>query len=405
MIFDIKGDLLGAVRNILTAVGRSKDLVILGPGEPFAFDPLIGLSPAQISNLLIAASAITGQESSQRARQDDLFWSNNRLEMLTAICEIATLTTKAAGNAKLSLLHLQRLARTLHQPKSDLLTWAKDLRHLLSDSSATAIEGMSSMPETTKACVASSVSQITNLFAREPAVQLMTPAKDRTMLELGEVLFEQGKVIVITAGSPEHTAQLLPAMLLFKSALFHLILARRRRPELNQERSLWIAIDEFGRTYLPHESMGAACEHVTLEMARANGAGFLLAAQNLCGLESVSGDTLVSKLVALCRTIILFANSCPSTDRLAQRVFGTRKSFREQITEDRMTPAPLLIPRVEKPSLIRRKVRVPITVPVLPAEQLARLKTGEAFLKLADGSIHKLAPISTGGASASGFNS
>ena len=315
------------------------------------------------------------------------------MELLAAICELAATTANAVGKYPLCLTHIHRLSRLLNPPQPKLEAWVEEVKPLLSESSAAALEGFATLPDSTRSCVATSVSGVLGPFARSPIRELVNPAPNRPEINLAETLFQKGKVIVITVGQMEHAAELLPAMVLFKAALFTLILSRQRRPELNQDRHLWIAMDEFARTFLPHESVGAAAEHITLEMSRASGVGFILAAQSLSGLEAIAGETLVQKLAGLCRTVCLFQNTCPVTARLAQAVFGNRQVVQEHRTLVPAMPPPWLIPWDQPDEkVVGNSVLMPVSVPIAPPDRLARLRTGEALLKLSDGSIHTLQP-------------
>ena len=127
-----------------------------------------------------------------------------------------------------------------------------------------------------------------------------------------------------------------------------------------------------------------------MEMARSNRVSFILACQNLSGLNAVSGDTITDKLMALCGTLVFLTNNCPTTLRLAQRIFGTHLVMRaHRTTVPALAPPQLFLtdePDEPEPAQV---TQVPTEVPLISAETLSRLPAGAARAKLADGSVHE----------------
>jgi len=390
VVFDVKGDLKPIIKSALAQCGRTHDLITVGVGEGEAvFNPFadVSLSPAQIAQQLILAASLTGQEAGQRAKGEELFWSTARYDLLTSLIELTQITLRVTG-AALTLAHLQRARGLLSQSSLELKKWITAAAPLLSEASANALKEWEHLPEVTRGCVTASVGNVLAPWAREPLCRLVSPDPQRPLLNLRDVV-QYGKVVVINVAQTEYAEELWPGCLLIKQALFRLALTRARLP-INQERLVAIVIDEANRLLSSHNSLSS--EHVALEMARSNQFAFLLAAQNLSGLNAINGDsTLTDKLAALCGNQIFLANSCPATLRLAQRCFGDHLVFRRHKTLVPALPAPQLFPEDEPEERSTPQVTlVPVEVPLISAATLSRLPTGSAHVKLVDGSVHQI---------------
>jgi len=389
VVFDVKGDLKPIVEEALARCGRKNDLIVVGVGESEAtFNPLVdaSLSPAQIAQQLILAASLSGQEASQRAKGEELFWATARTDVLTSLIELTQMTLRDASIQTLSLAHLQRARSLLSRPNLELKKSISGLAGQFSEASANALKEWASLPDTTRSCVTSSVGNVLAPWAREPLSRLVNPDETRPVLNLRDV-FQYGKVVVINVAQTEHAEELWPACLMLKQALFKLALTRARLP-INQERMVAIVLDEANRLISAHSHLSS--EHIALEAARSNRVAFLLAAQNLSGLTAVNGDVLIDKLAALCGNQIFLANSCPATLRLAQRCFGDHIVQRRHKTLVPTLPAPQLFPEDGPDGQPASQVTlVPVEVPLLSAATLARLPTGAARAKLADGSVHQ----------------
>jgi type IV secretory pathway TraG/TraD family ATPase VirD4 len=361
-------------------VGVGKTEAVFNPlGDP-------SLSAAQIAQMLIQAASLPGQEAGQRARSDELFWTTARADVLTAIIELTQTTLRSTGTA-MTLEHLQRARGLLSQPPHELTKLATVAANVLSEASANAIKEWVRLPgETTRSCVSSSVGSVLAPWSREPLSRFVNPDPARPLLNLHDVV-HHGQVVVISVSQMEHAEELWPAALLLKQALFKLALTRARQP-INQERMVAIVIDEATRLLSTHNHMSS--EHIAMEMARSNKVAFILAAQNLSGLNAISGEVITDKLAALCGNQFFLANSCPATLRLAQRIFGIHLVSRRHKTFVPATPPPQLFPGdepVERPT--SHVTLVPVEVPVVSAATLSRLPTGWGRAKLVDGSVHR----------------
>jgi type IV secretory pathway TraG/TraD family ATPase VirD4 len=281
---------------------------------------------------------------------------------------------------------LQRARALLSQSALEIKKWIAVAPPTLSETSHLASKEWANLPDVTRACVASSVGSVLAPWTREPLCRLVIPDATRPTLDLRDVV-DSGKVVVINVAQTENAEELWPACLLLKQALFRLALSRSRLP-INQERMVAIVIDEANRLLSGHNHLSS--EHTAMEMARSNKVAFILAAQNLSGLNAVNGDALTDKLAALCGTQIFLANNCPATLRLAQRCFGNRIVKRRHVTRTAQPPPPqIFADEAERETEIEQVTLVPTEVPVISASTLSRMPTGAARAKLVDGSLHK----------------
>jgi type IV secretory pathway TraG/TraD family ATPase VirD4 len=389
VVFDIKGDLRAIIESALARCGRKSDLITVGIGDGEAvFNPLAdaSLTPAQIAQQLLMAASLSGQEAGQRTKSEELFWSMARQDVLTGLIEM-TQTSLRDTDISLNFQHLQRARALLSQPHEELKKWVAGVAGMLSEASASALKEWVRLPaESTRACVSSSVGSILAPWTRAPLSQFVIPNDHRPLLNLPDIV-QHGRVVVINAAQTEHAEELWPACVLLKQALFRLALTRARQ-SLNQQRMVTIIIDEATRLISPHNHLSS--EHIALEAARSNRVAIVLAAQNLSGLNAISGDTLTDKLAALCGTQIFLANNCPATLRLAQRCFGNHIVHRRHRTMAPALPAPQLFPDDGPEERATQQVTlVPEEVPRIAAATLARLRTGAARAKLVDGSLHR----------------
>ena len=390
VIFDVKGDLLDITKEALSRCGRRQDLVTLGVGEnDLTFNPLANpaLSAHEIATQLVTSLSMTGQSAQQRSRNDELFWEQWRNELLTVMVELARAVT-VADQTPLTFTHLQRLRPFFSQAESKLERWAKEAGQLLSEHSAATLLEFSALADSTRGCVVGSALTMLAQYARSPISDFVIPTSSRPALNLPDIL-NQSKVLVVTGAQAEHAQNLWPAFLWFKQALYQMILSRTRLP-VRQDNQLLVVIDEYNRLMLGADS--PMSEHVVMEAARSNKTNFILAAQNLSGLEIAGGGSVVvDKLTALTSNLCFLSNSCTVTARLAGTVLGKRKTFDKHRTITNQPPPPLFFPPKHRPrTTYSNTVLVPVEKPVLSAEQMARLKPGHGYLKLVDGSVHKI---------------
>jgi len=390
VVFDPKGDLLAIVREALARCGRTRDLITLGIGDhDLTYNPLgdKSLTAHQIVQQLLMASTHTGQALSQRTGSEDLFWATARTELLVAMVDVTMQTLAGSGEA-LTFRHLQKLRSNFSQPATALNRWAKEVGELLSENSAASLLEFSGYPDSTRACVLASATNVLAPFQRPPLSQFVLPWPQRPALNLPDVI-NASKVLVISASHAEHAQDLWPGFLLLKQNLYRLILSRPRL-KIRQDNHLLVVLDEYTRMMLAADAQ--ASEHVVMEAARSSKTSFILAAQNLSGLEIIGGHAVVDKLAALASNFCFLQNTCPATARLAQRVLGVKKTFKRHESITTRLPPPLLFPDptgLTEPT-VTSTVLVPTEEPVVSPSELAQLKPGDAHIKLLDGSIHRI---------------
>lgn len=391
IIVDVKGDLQPVVLEALERCGRIDDLVTLGIGpKDHTYNPLDKRLPShKLTNLIVSASSVASLTSSSKVGGDDLFWSTARNELLAAMIEWAI--HDAGGpdaEQPLTFRQLQRLRPLLAQPQPLLRVWASSSADMLSESAGLSLVEFAQYPDTTRACVLTSATNLIAPFLRPPLSQFVLPSQDRPTLRLHDII-NRSRVVLVTTSQSEYANELLPAFLMLKTAIYQMILSRSRLA-VRQDNRILVILDEFNRLLVPDDFCGN--EHVVMEAARANKAGFVLAAQSLSGLEAVAGKTIVDKLAALTGNLVFLANSCPVTALLAERCCGYRTVHKRHRSVHKCLPPPLLIPEQLRipDSQEGSTVLVPTQEPVLPASKLARLKPGEGYVKLIDGSVRRL---------------
>jgi type IV secretory pathway TraG/TraD family ATPase VirD4 len=378
-IIDPKGDLAGYVREAMACCGRT-DLVVIGPGrEEQTFNPIgnPALSAAEVANLLISAAAQVGPEPENRARSGERFWEQADRTVLAAMVSACrhALALSTEGSQKLRIDHLLKFRRMLSRPAKELREWAGQLASELDSSAGTALLEFAALPEgTTRPCIAASIGAVLQAWAEPPLSLVANPAADRPEADLGRIISD-GAVVIVNTAHAEHAAALLPAQMLLKKDFYSRVLARPRTNS-NQERPVWLVIDEFNRVFSPQDDSEANF----LEAARSSRCGAVLLTQNLSGLAHRAGGTqIVDKLVALTNTQIFLQNNDPLTIDFAHRSLGTKTVHRFHEAVDATLPPPCLFPpkRVRTRTL-RTGVKIPILVPVA---DLPRLKTGELWIR------------------------
>ena len=390
IVFDIKGDLHGITREALSRCGRARDLVTLGIGPTdHTFNPLGDgtLTPHQLVSQLVTAMSLSGQSQNQRNSAEDLFWSTARVELLNALVELGRQSLIGTGET-LTFAHLQKLRRNLSQPAKQLKSWAAEMGEIVSENAAAGLMEFANFPDSTRACVLSSATNLLAPFQRPPLSLLVTPTPKRPALNFNDII-NQSKVLVITAGQAEHAHDLGPAFLLCKQALYRLVLSRPRQP-IRQDNQVFVCLDVYTRMLTSADAQSS--EHVVMEQARSSRVSFLLAAQNLSGLEAVGGRVVVDKLAALAGNFCFLQNTCPTTTQLAQRVLGHKQTFKRHESITPRLPPPLLFPEENGMAgpTVTSTMLVPTEEPVVSPSELAQLKPGEAYLKLLDGTVHRI---------------
>ena len=391
VIFDVKGDLLEVVQEALQKCGRSADLVTLGIGPNDAtFNPLSddSLTPSQIVTQLITASSFSSKD--ERSRNEEMFWQNARVELLCSIVELARVKNRAEGsNQPISFLDLLAIRSQISMSSGKLKSWAAEVSDGISNTALAGLNDYAMLPDNTRGCVLNSVSSLIAPFMREPLSSFVNPGPGRKELKLPDIL-NQSKVVVVTGSNAELMQDLWPAFILFKQALYRFVLSRPRLKGVRQDNNLVICLDEYNRMISTADLQSS--EHVALETARSSKTSFILAAQNLSGLEAAGSQLIVNKIAALCGTFCFLANNCQVTASLAHRCLGTKIVNKRHKSVSRRLPPPLLFAQdnFRKAPDEAGVTLVPVEEPVVSLVALSRLKTGVAHVKLVDGSVRKI---------------
>jgi type IV secretory pathway TraG/TraD family ATPase VirD4 len=393
LVIDPKGfDLLPIVQAALRACGRENDLVLIGPGSgDQIFNPLDDrLSPGQIAAMILAAASTLGQDASSRVKMGERFWETQDRAVLTAVVALSrhALAVSSPGE-KLTFGHLQRFRALLSQPEKELRKWASELVRDVGQSEAMPLAEWAALPETTRSCVAASIGTLLHPFGSPPLRSVVQPESGRRTFDLREI-FELGKVVVVNTAFAESALELLPAQCMIKAAFTRLALSRYRWAD-NRSRPCWLIIDEGARVYTAHAD--AECNETNLmDMSRSSRVGMIWACQNLSALLSFGNEHLVAKFAGLCANHVFLSNTCPACAALAARSLGTKLKYHVHRSREKDLPPPMLFPhRRMRHAESRSGILVPSEAPRVSPAQLARLRTGEMWLRLAHtGEVHHI---------------
>jgi type IV secretory pathway TraG/TraD family ATPase VirD4 len=380
-IIDPKGDLADYVREALARCGRS-DLVSVGPGKNDATYNPIGnpsLSASQVAHLLLSAAVQFGPEPERRARSGERFWELADRSLLTAMVSTCrrALEVSSEGHQALRIQHLNQLRPMLSKPDKELRQWASQLAAELEGPAGNAWLEFAALPEgTTRPCIAASVGAVLQTWAEPPLSLVVNPSADRPEADLSKIISD-GTVVLVNTAHAENAVELLPVQVLLKLDFYRRVLARPRTPT-NQERPVWLFIDEFTRVFSAQEGDSEAN---FLESARSSRCGAILATQSLSGLICRGGQALVDKLTALTNSQIFLTNTDPATIAWAERCLGTRTVHRFHQTVEPSLPPPLLVPG-DRIRPARKAKQLGVRVPCKePRVDLTRLKTGELWIR------------------------
>lgn len=173
----------------------------------------------------------------------------------------------------------------------------------------------------------------------EPPLSLVVnPSADRPEADLDKIIAE-GAVVLVNTAHAENAAELLPVQLLLKLDFYRRILSRPRA-NTNQERPVWLFIDEFNRVF----SARGDSEANFLESARSSRCGAILATQSLSGLLCRGGPYLEDKLTSLMNNQVFLANTDLVTIAWAERCLGTKTTHGLHQSVEAPLPPPLLVP-------------------------------------------------------------
>jgi len=230
----------------------------------------------------------------------------------------------------------------------------------------------------------------------EPLKTLVTPNQNLPAIDPFDIL-HRGKILLVACSGPAFGVSISPLLVSIKEHLFSALLSRDqievREPDgtwvlINQKRPFFILADEFQSYVTPSASTG---ELVALDRLRGFRAGLIAATQNLASLHSVlADDAHATRLISLFSNQIFLANICPYSAKHASHILGQKtKRHVQKEMGNRMAPPSLFRAKERKqmPSGIASSVTTS-RVPRVDSTTLAAMKTGEFWLRLADGTVH-----------------
>ena len=391
---DGKGsELRGYIESALRAAGREKDLVVIGPKDSI-FNPLGDPTwdDVKIANELIHAASFLGGERFQSPKASDPFWDRAMRDVLTALVAVAKHTliaeSRNAGASApdvLTIDHLVRLRPFLTKPDREILKMAQEMATLLEEDIGASLIEYASLPPVTRQSVASSVGPNLAPFGRSPLRDVLIPHEGRAEADLRTIISE-GKVVLLDVGEAENSIELLPAAVLAKACFARMVLSRKRKAA-NQTRPVFALFEELQKVLTPQTS-SPACEANWMDTCRWCRCGVVLSTQGISSLLAVAAQPLVETIISLCATQMWLGSSDPSSGTYAARCFGTKTTYQAHRTPSRSLPPPLLFPRDDESDFNDTRVLVPVSLPVLSPEKLARTPPGTIHLRMRDGSTH-----------------
>lgn len=400
MIADPKNELGPFIHDLLARVGRADDLVVLQPGKSW-YDPLSSplLTEAEIPEKIISWASNTHRSAQRQARGEADYWANAQRALLSAL-----IAATRAIHGTLTFQLINDVFRRIEQCVSvaEASRWLEEA-HVPERAVRGITEFLALPKDCTRPCVSNSVSSTLYFWDSEPLASLTTPDESIPHINPFEIMHE-GKIVVIGCSGPAYGVSITPLLLALKEHFMGVLLSRDQidvkvgdqwKP-INQSRPVFLVADEF-QAYMSVDS--SAGELTALDRLRGFNGGMIAATQNISSLISVLGNVHhANRLTSLLSNQAYMANICPATAELAEHILGKKKINEYQADCSPELPAPLLF-RNAKPRQKRsggHRVRVAREVPRVNSCTLAAMKTGEYWLRLADGSVHKKkAPFSS----------
>lgn len=398
IVIDPKNELAGFVREALSRVGRSDDLIVVQPGESW-YNPLSSpfLTEAEMPEKIITWASNTNRSVQRRSTGDGEYWANAQRALLSAI-----IGTTRAIHGKLTFTLLNQVFRQIEgfRKVGEASRWLE-----MQQVPEAAIRGITeylALPlDTTRPCVSNSVSSVLYFWASEPLSGLTTENDDLPGIDPVDIIHE-GKVVVVGCSGSAYGVSITPFLLALKEHFFGVLLSRDQVEvkdgetwiPINQTRPVFVVADEFQAYVSPDSSAG---EFMALDRLRGFNAGMLCATQSLSSLESVLGASIhATRLVSLLSNQLFLSNICPSTAIQAEHILGKKKVKNYQTDCSRQIPAPVLFRTTRGRAKRSHGHRIAFTheVPRVDAGTLAAMKTGQFWARLADGTVHtKKAPF------------
>jgi type IV secretory pathway TraG/TraD family ATPase VirD4 len=352
------------------------------------------MNASQMAELLINCANQFSRAKNNSFGADGKYWELANRNWLTTIVEVLMARRGPA-------LTLNELIRTKTE-MSKLTTrevakqWlTKNLALNLTEETRAAILEMSVIAENTRSCIFTSATQTIIFWGRPPLADLVNPQPNLPEVDLFSIL-EDGACVVATVAQPSWGSIMTPLVVAIKNHFAQVVLSRPKieviedgkARKINQTRPVYLVIDEFHRYISASPDIG---EVALLDMAREFRMGAILATQNLSSLQSVVGQTTTDLLLALCGTQVFLSNTDHRTATHASRILGTRKIRHEQRSVAPTLPPPLLIKESTRRNGDRSETDSRTSYyteePAMTSARLSKLKTGEFWVRLADGSV------------------
>lgn len=389
IVADPKNELAPFMAEALAAVGRADDLIVLKPGAGY-YNPLGSpflVNENEMIEKIVSFAENTRRQSSSPPR-DHAYWENAQRNLLGAIIT----ATRTLYGPRLSFDLLNQTFREVDRFKTaqDAAGWMSEKN--FPPAAVNGIRDFLKLPhDTTRPSVASCVSNCLYFWQREPLAQLITPSESIPSVNPIDIV-HQGKVLVIGCSGPAFGVSITPLLLALKEHFFAALLSRDQIEVtdgedwklINQERPVFFVADEF-QSYMSANAQTG--ELTALDRLRGFKTGYIAATQNLASLHSVLGDsTHALRLISLFSNQAFLANICPVTATQASHILGTKK-VRDRGTQPSMAP-PLMFRTGKR---FRPKSRdsfgITRTEPLVAADTLAAMSTGQFWLRLANGKV------------------
>jgi type IV secretory pathway TraG/TraD family ATPase VirD4 len=393
IIADPKNELAPFIAQALDAARRPDDLIVLKPGTAW-YNPLGNpflSNQNEMVEKIIAFARNTSRHPSSGIRHDP-FWDNAQRALLDAVIGAA----RTLHGPQIHFGLLNRVFRQINRFKSaaDAEGWFKG-KNLPPEAIQGLLDFLRLPADSTRPCVATSVANTLHFWAHDPLARLTTPSDDTPGIDPFDIV-HRGKVLVIGCSGPAFGVSITPLLLSLKEHFFATLLSRDQIEVddrdhwrlINQTRPVFFIADEFQSYVSPDSTAG---ELTALDRLRGFKAGYIAATQNLASLHSVLGDAAhATRLISLFSNQAYLANICPLTASQAEHILGKSK-IRERQREIRPKMAPPLLLRETKRyrSGCPEGIEITRIEPRVDASTLAAMKTGEFWLRLANGSVTK----------------
>jgi hypothetical protein len=393
VVVDPKNELTAFLHNLTREVGREADLIVYKPGSAW-YNPLA--NPFFTEAEAIEKIIVFGNQASHSGAGhavNEAYWANAQRSLLSAV-----VLACRSFHDEITFPLLNQTFDDVNRlnDASALTEWLKGR-----EIPASALQGFKEFlrlpSETTRPCVSTSVSSILYFWQAEPLRTLITPMDNLPTFDPFDII-DQGKILVIGCASAAFGVSIAPLLLALKEHLFAALLSRDQidveegpnwRP-INQQRPVFLIADEF-QTYLSPDSTTG--ELVAMDRLRSAKAGFLAVTQNLASIHSVLRDAShASRLISLFSNQFYLANICPYSTQQASWLMGTKTKRVVQYSQEPQMAPPL--PTGHRPSNFRTNpqksgVVVPQQISRVDAATLAKMPTGEFWLRLANGQVIK----------------